>query len=283
MFTAWRLLVQVQYRPPLTLTNQDAMEPSLTWIEELSSLRAAGRACVMVVVSDVRGSVPRDTGARMIVADGELVWGTIGGGNLEHLAIEHASEMLGRGGHNSESCDYPLGEKTGQCCGGTVILFYESFDWARKTIAVFGAGHVGQAAGGLAPYLAARVLLIDSREEKEIRPVLAEKRPFELLCIDAPEAEIDELPTDAMVLIMTHSHDLDFDVLAQALKRGCFPYLGLIGSTRKWSNFKQRLLHRGFTEEQIASVRCPIGLTPTSKEPTAIALSVAAELRHAQP
>jgi hypothetical protein len=70
----------------------------------------------------------------------------------------------------------------------------------------------------------------------------------------------------------------DQDLVARALTRGGFPYLGLIGSDRKWSRFRTRLLQRGFTEEQLATVRCPIGVTKGSKEPRAIALSVALEL-----
>ena len=89
-----------------------------SWIEELSALRAARRPCAMVVVTEVKGSVPRERGARMLVADGDLAWGTIGGGNLERQAIAHASALLERGEEVGESVDYPLGEKTGQCCGG---------------------------------------------------------------------------------------------------------------------------------------------------------------------
>ena len=51
------------------------------WIEKLSELRAARRACAMVVVTELAGSGPRETGARMLVALGaggapELVHGT---------------------------------------------------------------------------------------------------------------------------------------------------------------------------------------------------------------
>ena len=62
------------------------------------------------------------------------------------------------------------------------------------------------------------------------------------------------------------------------LKRGTFPYVGLIGSERKWARFKQRLTQRGFSDEELARVRCPIGAAQTSKEPRAIAVSTAAEL-----
>jgi xanthine dehydrogenase accessory factor len=280
-------------------TARRAMDHSQAWIEMLSDLRARRRACAMVVVTGVRGSGPRDAGARMIVAAKderhaagpaaraakssstavrtELVFGTIGGGNLELQAIEHCGELLARGVAVSESVAYPLSEKVGQCCGGEVTLFFETFPWTRRRIVIFGAGHVAQAIGGLAGYLAADLVLIDSRDESEIIPALPKSRPYELVCVDNPEAEIDALADDALVLVMTHNHALDLEIIARAIKRD-FAYLGLIGSDRKWSRFRQRLEQRGFTPAEIARVRCPIGVSKHSKEPAAIAISVAAEL-----
>lgn len=257
------------------------MDPSQAWIEKLSELRAAGRACALVVVTEVAGSVPREPGARMIIADGELAWGTIGGGNLEHQAIQHAAAMVAAGDARSESVAYPLSEKVGQCCGGQVTLFYECFPWTRRRVVVFGAGHVGQALGELAPWLSADVTLIDGRQEDELRPVPgpAAERAYELVCIDAPEGEIDALEDDALVVVMTHSHALDLTILERALKRPKpFAYLGLIGSARKWARFQKRLEAKGFDADAIARVTCPIGASQTSKDPRAIAVSTAAEL-----
>ena len=254
------------------------MDQSQAWIEKLGDLRDAGRACVMVVVTEVRGSAPREPGTRMLVADGQLAWGTIGGGNLEKQALEHATELLARLDGSSESVDYPLAEKTGQCCGGQVTLFFEPFRWTRRTIAIFGAGHVGQALAALAPWLKADVRLIDGRDEAEIQPSLSAVRPYELVCIDAPEAEVDELTPDALLVVMTHSHALDLEIVERAIRRDTFPYVGLIGSERKWQRFRKRLLQKGFSNEQVDAVRCPIGLSQASKDPAAIALSTAAEL-----
>jgi len=253
------------------------------WIEVLAELRAARRPSALVVVTQVRGSGPREPGARMVVAraergrEVELAWGTIGGGNLELQALAHCAELLSRREPSAESVSFPLAEKTGQCCGGEVTLFFETFPWTRRRIAIFGAGHVAQAIAGLSGYLAADLVLIDGRAEDEIVPRVPRERTWELLCVDHPEAELDELPDDASVLVMTHSHALDLEVVARALRRP-FPYLGLIGSERKWERFRKRLLERGFTEADLARVRCPIGLAKRSKEPSAIALSVAAEL-----
>jgi xanthine dehydrogenase accessory factor len=254
------------------------MDRSLEWIETLAELRAAKTPCAMVVVTEVKGSAPREPGARMLVADGELAWGTIGGGNLEHLALEHARELLSRAHPTSDSVVYPLAEKAGQCCGGQVTLFFETYRWTRRTVAIFGAGHVGQRLGALAPWLGADLVLVDGRREEELRPRPPAERPYRLLCIDEPEAEIDALPRDALVLVMTHSHPLDLALFERALRRGTFPFVGLIGSARKWRRFEKRLRARGLSEAEIARVRCPIGVSQTSKDPAAIALSTAAQL-----
>lgn len=253
------------------------------WLAALSELRAARRACAHVVVTEVKGSGPRDAGARMIVslstktARPEIVFGTIGGGHLEQLAVEHCGALLQRTSVSAETVAYPLSEKVGQCCGGEVRLFFETYLWKRRRIAIFGAGHVAQALGGLAPYLSADVLLIDGRDEAEIHPPLAKERPFEIVLVDSPEEEIDTLPDDALVLVMTHDHALDLEIVSKALRRP-FPYIGLIGSQRKWDRFQKRLAQRGFSTSDVARVRCPIGVSKHSKEPNAIAISAAAEL-----
>src|SRR5262245_44097804 len=229
-----------------------AMDEAQAWIEKLSELRAQRRPCALVVVTQVKGSGPREPGARMIVArepgkrDGraDLVFGTIGGGNLELQAIERCAQLIQGGKAASESVAFPLSEKVGQCCGGEVTLFFETFPWTRRKIAIFGAGHVAQAIAGLSGYLSADIVLIDGREEGEILPPLPKTRAWELVCVDHPEVEIETLSDDALVLVMTHSHALDLEVVAKAIRRD-FSYLGLIGSDRKWDRFKKRLAERG--------------------------------------
>jgi xanthine dehydrogenase accessory factor len=82
---------------------------------------------VLVTVARVEGSVPREPGARMLV-DAEGFRGTIGGGHLEHRALEMARAMLDQG--TFEACleRFPLGPKLGQCCGGIAWLAFEPAD-----------------------------------------------------------------------------------------------------------------------------------------------------------
>ena len=48
---------------------------------------------MLVTVAAVRGHAPRDAGAKMVVAADET-WGSVGGGNLEAVAVERARELL---------------------------------------------------------------------------------------------------------------------------------------------------------------------------------------------
>lgn len=93
------------------------------WIDELADLSAAGERVVVVTVAGIRGSAPREVGAKMIVTGNETI-GTIGGGQLEYQCTRIAFDMLG----DDESPDlrrFPLGSSMAQCCGGVVDVLFE--------------------------------------------------------------------------------------------------------------------------------------------------------------
>ena len=111
------------------------------WIEELSDLTAANEAVVLVTIAGVRGSAPREVGAKMIVTTKESV-GTIGGGQLEHQCTRIAVGLLG-GEETSLLRRFPLGAAMGQCCGGVVEVLFEALsaglpDWLRDLRALHG-------------------------------------------------------------------------------------------------------------------------------------------------
>ena len=111
------------------------------------------------------------------------------------------------------------------------------------------------------------------------RPVRPEApRGVEKIVTSAPLAELRNMKPGAYIAVMTHSHDLDYDLVLQSFKRGGFAYLGLIGSLTKRATFEKRLLADGVTKDQLAQLRCPIGLGGTGKHPREIAISIAAEL-----
>lgn len=111
------------------------------WIEELSDLTAANEDVVMLTIAGIRGSAPREVGARMIVTTSESM-GTIGGGQLEHQCTRIAVAMLG-GDEKTSVRTFPLGAAMGQCCGGVVDVLFEpmstgSAEWLRDLRALHG-------------------------------------------------------------------------------------------------------------------------------------------------
>jgi len=88
-------------------------------------LTPAGEPAVLVTVARAEGSVPRAAGTHMLVtANGQF--DTVGGGHLEHKALEIARGMIVDGRAAIVHLErFPLGPSLGQCCGGVVWLLFE--------------------------------------------------------------------------------------------------------------------------------------------------------------
>ena len=145
-----------------------------------------------------------------------------------------------------------------------------------RAVYLFGAGHVGRAlALALAP-LPFAVRWIDPR-----RDAFPTHAPVNVTLIHAPEppAELVSAPDSALVVVMTHSHALDLEIVAEALRVERFGYVGLIGSATKRARFLSQMRAAGRTEVQLARLVCPIGVPGLeSKDPAVIAASTAAQL-----
>ena len=92
----------------------------------------AGQAAVLVTVAAVKGSVPREPGAKMLVRAHDFA-GTIGGGHLEHRALDIARAMLRQDAARRFE-RFALGPSLGQCCGGVAWLAFERADTAQMNL-----------------------------------------------------------------------------------------------------------------------------------------------------
>ena len=245
------------------------------WLAALSTLEQAGEASVLVTVISARGSTPREAGCKMVVTSGAL-FGTIGGGNLEFQCEAEARRLLALVDTIPVARDFPLGPALGQCCGGHVSVLFEPMRPGGGHVALFGAGHVGRALVRLLGELPGRVSWIDSRPDAFPNHV-----PGNVRCrvSQAPEHEIASLPARSVVLVMTHDHQIDFEIIAAALARDDFAWTGLIGSATKRARFASRLIRRGLSTTAVGRLVCPIGVPGVdSKVPADIAIAVAAQI-----
>ena len=245
------------------------------WIEAIHHCTQLGEACVLVTVLGAQGSTPRDNGAKMVISR-EHSYGTIGGGHLEFQAMSTAAELLDEGIEQQRITHFPLGPRLGQCCGGRTTLLFECFPATDINIMLFGAGHVGQALATILQQLPCHLQWVDSRDNQHPDGLPSNVTP---IVSDTPAAEVTGMPENGYYIIMTHNHQLDFEILESVLKRGDARYAGLIGSTTKWERFKLRFRHKGYDESFFQPVRCPVGLDSVpGKLPIEVAVSVAAEI-----
>lgn len=243
---------------------------------------------------------------------------------------------------------YPLGAKLAQCCGGSVTVMFECFNVTPPmSILVFGAGHVAAALMTILAELPCQVDWVDSRPEMferyllensnlpnksiktegltqtlETQPSLNQPKLYNLPAHIRPH--IDDDPVDFIrpfiepfleqsgqrfILVMTHDHSLDFDLVRATLDAASetnsseanrlatsldnddlgndldndyskisMPYIGCIASATKAERFKNRLLQRGYDKQIVDQLTMPIGLPIGGKEPMAVAVSITAQI-----
>ncbi len=322
------------------------------WSNIVEQVNLLSETAVLITVGAARGSTPRETGTRMLV-DGSKTHGTIGGGQLEYVAIDAARKLLTE---NNEAqfqlLKLPLGPELAQCCGGYTELLLskinksdgwvtdlkqalddnldaaivttlsntginrtlqqlddqtttgqntvndcirsgkpllledqtkadsfeliEPLDEDRFTLTLFGAGHVGRAIINVLASLPCRIKWVDARSEEFPKTIPSN---IEKIVTPRPIDIVENSDPAGLYLIMTHSHQLDFEITAALLRRADAAYVGLIGSETKRKRFFKRLNLQGFGDDKLSKITCPIGVAHlTGKHPSEIAISVASEI-----
>ncbi|WP_304641347.1 xanthine dehydrogenase accessory protein XdhC [Pseudomonas sp.] len=252
------------------------MDKRMLWYQAVADCEARGEPYVLVTIVGVAGSVPREPASKMVIT-ADQYHDTIGGGHLEYQVTNRARESLAARRYQSDLVHFPLGASLGQCCGGSVSVLLEAHPGSDARLVVFGAGHVGRALMTIMGQLPWQVTWVDSRPESLAFPDLAANiRPY---LSDDPAAEAAVLCRGAHSLILTHNHQLDYELCRALLDAGDALSIGLIGSQTKAARFRQRLDHRGYSATQIDSIRCPVGRSDVpGKRPMEVAVSICAEL-----
>ncbi|MBN2809987.1 MAG: XdhC family protein [Deltaproteobacteria bacterium] len=141
---------------------------------------------------------------------------------------------------------------------------------------IFGGGHLALPLAEMANWCRFAVTVIDDRPEFSS----PQRFPNADRVLTAPMEEVLPLytpgPTTYLVLI-TREHKHDYLLLKQLLGTE-YAYLGMIGSKRRTSQVKQRLIDEGFDPAEIKRLYSPIGLSLGAQTPAEIAISIMAEI-----
>ena len=250
-----------------------------------------GEDFVVAKVVDTKGSAPRKKGAVLLMKKDGSTLGTVGGGLLE-AETEKLCKKTFETKEKDHIYEFTLDEKQKGAldmgCGGdaTIQIQYISADdpgdfvkefKLASTAYIFGGGHVAYALEPVLRHVDFNTVVIDDREEYA-NPQRYPKAA-RTIAVDDFDNAFDDITTDedSYIIIVTRGHRGDLQVLRQALKRP-FAYLGMIGSRRKNALLYDALREEGVTDEQIAQVHSPIGLSIGSETPEEIAISIVAEI-----
>ncbi len=238
------------------------------------------RPVVAATVVRSSGSVPRRTGAKMLVSAGGSIRGSVGGGLFEALVVKDALEALATGKSVTKTYSFnPTGsgpKAFGAICGGKAEIFLEVIVPTDRLLIV-GGGHCGRALAKLAAAMDFSIVIVDDRAEfarPELFPFDAVERVLHL------PADYDGLPEPderTYVALVSKGFVTDEAALRRVLNSPA-PYIGMIGSCRKRDIVYDRLRADGISELLLARVHAPIGLEIGAETPEEIAVSILAEI-----
>ena len=146
-----------------------------------------------------------------------------------------------------------------------------------QAVAVFGAGHISRALMSILTKLPVNIYWIDDRP-LQFEQYQGDTSQINIICDDFSSGLID-LPVDSYCLVITYSHQIDFEICEKIISKNKFSYLGMIGSAIKGKKFRDRFLQKGYPEKTVDKFTCPIGEKQKFlKSPTAIAVTIAMDL-----
>jgi len=237
---------------------------------------AAGLPCVLATVVQGSGGTPGRPGFKLLLCADDTTHGTVGGGELERRVTERARELMQSGGCALQT--FSLTEDIdGMACGGNISVFLEHLPPARRAF-LFGAGHLCQSLAPLLRSIGFHVVVLDDRPDMATPQRVPQAGEFHTVHYANYARAFSPGPADAVV-IFTHGHGADYDVLRElCLRRLDCAYIGMIGSRRKVAaNFAQ-ITAAGGAADWLARVHAPIGLNVARTTPAEIAVAIAAEM-----
>lgn len=257
-------------RKPLNHTW--SWEEAMDIFEEIVAAKKSNLPVVLATVIESLGSAPRGEGARMLIKKDGATVGTIGGGAIEKKILDEAMALMNATAPKLVKYDL---KDIGMSCGGGMSVFLEPLLPAPQLI-IFGAGHIGSALSQIGKLLDFGVTVVDNRPEF----ANAERLPWaDTIIAEEYQKALEGLSYSdtTYMIIVTHKHAHDFEILEQLLHRQ-FRYLGMIGSRTKVAKAFQQLRDKGVSEEVIKNIYSPIGISIGANTPAEIAISIAAEL-----
>lgn len=264
---------------------------------------SAKRTAVLATVMACTGPMPRATGDRLLVVDGEVRAGGFHAPELQQRVLADVAAIIAEGRScvrtytlepasslHPGSLPASVGAQGSRPDGsrppgnevaptGTASVFFE-LALPKPVLVIVGAGHVAVPVAEVGRLLDFDVVVIDDR------PSFANRARFpfaDRIVVDDFETALDALPItpSTYVVLVTRGHAHDVRSLRKIIEQPA-AYIGMIGSRRRvFAVFK--LLHEeGVPIDALLRLHAPIGLDVETETPGEIAVSIGAEILKAR-
>jgi len=252
-----------------SFTNQNAnLKNANSWVNRMSDLIEKQKDFVVAtIINPETEKQPKEKKIIYVGNDSE----TSKAKDLNRKILDGAEKLLGS---NETTSIVEISRNKGEMVG----VCYEKLAFSEiQTVAVFGAGHIAQALMPILINLPITIYWIDDRP-LQFEEYSGDVSQINIICDNFSDV-VDELPKDSYCLVITYSHQSDFEICEQVISRDSFSYLGMIGSKTKGNRFRKRLIQKGWSNEEVDKLICPIGAKQKFfKSPSAIAVSIAMDL-----
>ena len=142
---------------------------------------------------------------------------------------------------------------------------------------IFGGGHVAQEAVPTLARVNFDCIVLEDREDFTKPELFPGVRRTRLVDMEHLEEVCRDITSDDYICVMTRGHQHDFLVEKQIL-RTPVSYIGVIGSRKKKEVVFAKLRQEGYTDQDLARIKTPMGLDIQAETPAEIAVSIAAEM-----
>ena len=259
---------------------------TIGYAEEMHRLISQNMTFVTATVVKTEGSSLAKPGFKVIVHDGDIIYGTLGGACPESVILDAAEQVLstgiprtlrihleesGKGLEAIVSRKLPDEVYVETFCGGTIDVFLEAYR-PRDRLIIIGQGgkdDIEDSLAGLGKLCDFQVTVIDHAPSLENQPdTLISDLDFNLHDLNISRGDY--------VVILTKG-DRDITTLQNLSSAGA-SYIGLMASRKRAKHDFDELRKAGIDEDFLASVHTPIGMDIGAISPQEIAISIMAEI-----
>lgn len=294
------LVDEIQLTPEQSFLTDDRREILRFALQALTS----GKEAALVTLTEIRGGAARPLGAQMAVREDGAYCGFVSGGCVEAAAAFEALEVIATG--QDKSVRYGEGSPWFDIvlpCGGGITLSIHKLRSAQPLLALLNSLEQRQPVGlryapetqtlhcgppqttgwhhgefVIASLPCVQVMIYGAALEAQTTAAVARAAGYEVYLHDGATAQNPaRIDADTAVILLSHDLEREIPVLQAAREAQPF-YIGALGSQRTHQRRQQKLLELGWSQEEIARIKAPIGIFPKARDARSLALSVLADV-----